>query len=316
MLLRFFLTKLLRLLITVLAAVTLVFVVLRSAGDPLVSLLPPDLPDSVIAVYRARFGLDVPIWRQYLNYLASVLAGDFGFSFRTNGPAVNLVLERLPATLALGGVALSISIGLGVPLGITAALYRDRLLDRAVMSLAVFGLAMPNFFIGILLILLFTLSLNWLPSSGNGSALHFIMPSITLGLAVTGTFARFTRSAVLEVLGANFMRTAAAKGIGLARRIVHHALPNAAIPLLTLLGFTIGAMIGGAVVTETVFAWPGVGRLLIVSVGERDLAVVQLIVLMIAVSMSLTNLLVDMAYVLVDPRIRIAASAGDAGPPS
>ena len=303
-------------LITVLAAVTLVFVVLRSAGDPLVSLLPPDLPDSVIAVYRARFGLDVPIWRQYLNYLASVLAGDFGFSFRTNGPAVNLVLERLPATLALGGVALSISIGLGVPLGITAALYRDRLLDRAVMSLAVFGLAMPNFFIGILLILLFTLSLNWLPSSGNGSALHFIMPSITLGLAVTGTFARFTRSAVLEVLGANFMRTAAAKGIGLARRIVHHALPNAAIPLLTLLGFTIGAMIGGAVVTETVFAWPGVGRLLIVSVGERDLAVVQLIVLMIAVSMSLTNLLVDMAYVLVDPRIRIAASAGDAGPPS
>ena len=148
-------------------------------------------------------------------------------SFRTNGPAVNLVLERLPATLALGGVALSISIGLGVPLGITAALYRDRLLDRAVMSLAVFGLAMPNFFIGILLILLFTLSLNWLPSSGNGSALHFIMPSITLGLAVTGTFARFTRSAVLEVLGANFMRTAAAKGIGLARRIVHHEIGRA-----------------------------------------------------------------------------------------
>jgi peptide/nickel transport system permease protein len=297
--------KLIRLIVTLWVAVTFVFIVLRLSGDPVLALVPPDLPDSIIEEYRARLGLDRPMIEQYVVYIANVLQGEFGFSFRTSGPAADLVASRLGATLLLGGCALLFATAIGIPLGIIAAVKRNQPADRAIMAGAVFGFAMPNFFLGIILILIFTLTLQWLPSSGFESWWNLVMPVLTLGLASAGTFARFTRSSILEVLGQQYMQTARAKGISRHRALLVHALPNAAVPLVTLLGFTVGVMVAGAVVTETVFAWPGVGRLLVISVQERDLAVVQLIVILVALTMSLTNLAVDLTYSLIDPRIRV-----------
>lgn len=302
--LSFLAIKLLRLVITVWATMTFVFVVMRASGDPLLALVPPDLPDAVLAEYRERLGLEGSVIAQYGRYVANILQGEFGLSFRTQGPAWELVASRLPPTLLLGGSALLLALGIGVPLGLIAALRRDRWPDRAAMAFAVFGFAMPNFFFGILLILLFTLTLEWLPSAGMGSPAHLVMPAVTLGLAAAGLYARFVRSALLEVLEMPYLRTARAKGLGFARVLLVHALPNASLPLLTVLGFSVGTLIAGAVVTETVFAWPGVGRLMVISVGERDLAVVQLLVILIAVTISLVNLAIDLLYAVIDPRLR------------
>lgn len=299
----FVLLRLLRLVLTVWAAVTLVFIAVRLSGDPLAVLVPPDLPDELIQQYRVRFGLDAPLPVQYLRYLAGLASGDFGISFRTGGPAWDLVAERVGATLTLALSALALALALGVPAGIAAATWRGTVTDRVLMAGAVFGYAMPNFFLGILLILMFTLWLGWLPSGGFSGAASLIMPAATLGLAAAGSYARFTRSALLEVMNAPWMRTARAKGLGWRRQVLVHGLRATLVPLATLLGFTLGAMIGGAVVTETVFAWPGLGRLLVVSVAERDLAVVQLIVLLAAVTMAVTNMIVDLLYGILDPRI-------------
>ncbi len=311
---RFLVRKLLRLLLTLWAAVTLVFVVLRLSGDPIVALVPADLPDAIIDQYRERLGLTGSILEQYGAYLSGVLRGDFGYSFRTAGPAWDVVASRVSATLLLGGAAMALAILVGIPAGIAAAHWHNRAGDRVIMTGAVFGYAMPNFFFGILLILLFTLNLQWLPSGGMGGFSHLIMPTLTLGLASAGAFARFTRSSLLEVLGAGYMRTARAKGLSLRRQMLVHALRGALVPLTTLLGFTIGALIAGAVVTETVFAWPGVGRLLVVSVSERDLAVVQLIVILAAATMAFANLAVDLAYGWLDPRIGQERRSQRAGP--
>jgi len=295
--------RLVRIILTVWAAATLVFIMLRLAGDPTLALIPADLPQDVIDEYRARFGLDQPVPVQYLLYLGGLITGDFGFSFRTNGPALDLVLDRLGATLILTGTSLAIAVLLGVPAGIAAALRRNGWIDRTVMTAAVFGFAMPNFFLGILLILLFTLNLKWLPSSGFDGPANLLMPALTLGLASAGAYARMTRSSLLEVLNAPFMRTARAKGITPVRRLVVHGLRAILIPLVTLGGFSVGALIAGAIVTETVFAWPGIGRLLVISVSERDLAVVQLIVIFAAATMAITNTAVDILLGVLDPRI-------------
>lgn len=300
---RFVLMKLLRLALTLWAAVTLVFIAVRLSGDPLAVLVPPDLSDAMLAQYRERFGLDASLPVQYLRYVQGILAGDFGVSFRTGGPAWDLVAERISATLVLALAALGLALLIGIPAGVVAATWRGTVIDRALMAGAIFGYAMPNFFLGILLILLFTMQLGWLPSGGFNSPAALIMPALTLGLAAAGAYARFTRSALLEVMGAPWMRTARAKGLPWRRRMLVHALRATLVPLVTLLGFTLGAMIGGAVVTETVFAWPGLGRLLVVSVAERDLAVVQLIVLLAAATMAVTNMTVDLLYGLLDPRI-------------
>jgi len=212
----------------------------------------------------------------------------------------------VPWTVLLGLSAYAVAILVGVPAGIVAALRRGSALDRMVMGFAVFGFALPNFFLGILLILLFSLTLQWLPSSGTGSILHLLMPAATLGVYTAGTLARFTRSAMLEVLSKPYMRAAAAKGAPPLYRVLRHALPNAAIPIVTVIGLNLGALVGGAVVVETVFAWPGIGRLLVTAVTSRDLAVVQALVLLVAVTMVAANLAVDLLYGLLDPRIRTA----------
>ena len=304
------LTRLARVVLTVWAAATLVFVALRLAGDPVMALVPPDLPQSLIDEYRARYGFDKSLFNQYRLYIAAILRGDFGISFRTNGPAIELVAQRLGATALLMITSLLISILVGVPAGIAAALYRNRLPDRAIMGLAVFGFAMPNFFFGILLILLFTLNLQWLPSGGFGGIEHLIMPAMTLGLASAGAYARLTRSSLLEVLSSPFMDTVRAKGMPQRRQLFVHGLRAILVPLVTLLGFSIGALIAGAIVTETVFAWPGIGRLLVVSVSERDLAVVQLVVILSAATMATANALVDLLLGVLDPRIGSARRAG------
>lgn len=304
MALRFWLGKALRTLITLWVVVTFAFIVLRTSGDPVVALLSPDALPAEVEQFRAQWQLDRSLPEQYLAYVANLLRGDFGTSYHDGRDVGVIIAERLPNTLLLGGFAYLVALALGIPAGIMAALKRGTAIDRGVMTLAVFGFALPNFFLGIVLILVFSLHLRWLPSAGMGTFWHLVMPSITLGVYVAGTLARFTRSAMLDVLDKPYMRTAAAKGAPFLGRVLRHALPNAAIPIITVIGLNLGALVGGAVVVETVFGWPGIGRLLVSAVTARDLALVQGLVLLAAVFMILANLLVDLAYGLIDPRIR------------
>ena len=305
---RFFLVKLLRAMLTLLLVVSFVFVILRVSGDPTDILLPDDATADTIEYYRTAWGLDKPLHEQYFAYIVNVLHGNFGDSLRDNRDALQVVLERVPATLQLGLSALLFALALGVPLGIYAALHRNSIIDRLTMSFAVLGYSMPNYFLGILLIMLFAMNLQWLPSSGSATFWHALMPVATLGLASpsssAGALARFARSAMLEVLSQSYMRTAKAKGVPRLRRIAWHAVPNAAIPIVTILGFKIGDLIAGAVVVEVVFAWPGIGRLLAGSVATRDLPVVQALFIIVATTMVLSNLIVDLLYGWLDLRVR------------
>lgn len=310
--LSFLMGKLLRFVLTIWAAATLVFILLRLTGDPVAAMVPSDAPQIVIDQYRERFGLNESLPVQYLSYLRGILGGDFGISFRTGGSAWDLVAPRIAPTVILTGLALLLALIIGIPSGMFAALHRGKIIDRIVMGFSVFGFAMPNFFLGILLILLFTLSLRILPAGGFDSALSLVMPVITLGMATAGAYARMTRSAVLEVLSSPFMRTAKANGVPPLRRMTHHVARAILVPLVTLAGFSIGSMIAGTVVIETVFAWPGVGRLLVTSVTDRDLAVVQLIVILAAATMALSNMVVDLLYGWLDPRIGTSRRSGGA----
>lgn len=299
--------KTLRAALTMWLVVTFVFFVLRLSGDPTDVLLPDDVDQATRDFYRAKWGLDRPIWDQYFSYWTALFQGDFGVSFRNNLDAFDLVWERVPKTLLLTLTATAIAILIGVPMGILAALYRDSWVDRLVMSLAVFGFSMPNFFLGILLILLFSLNLRWLPSSGSETWWHLIMPALTLGTGFAASLARYTRSSMIDVLSKPYMRTARSKGAGPGLRVRAHALPNAAVPVVTILGFRFGDLLGWAVVTETVFAWPGIGRLLTNAVASRDLAVVQCIMIILAFTMVLANMIVDLIYGWLDPRVRVGA---------
>ena len=307
---RLILIKSIRALLTVIICVTFVFIILRVSGDPVRSLLPDDTPPAVLDEYRERLGLDRPLVEQYLNYVTAIAQGDFGVSFTERRPAIEVVRERIPATLQLGSAAMALALLLGLPLGTLAAFFRNTIIDRAVMAAAVFGHSVPHFFLGIVLILLFAMEWRLLPSSGYTTWQHMILPVFTLGTAAAGTIARFARTSMVEVLGQPFVRTALGKGASRLHAITRHALPNAAIPIVTVIGFQLGGLVGGALVTETVFAWPGVGRVLVTAVGMRDLAVVQTIVLLVATTMVGANYLVDIAYGLLDPRIRASNSAG------
>jgi peptide/nickel transport system permease protein len=302
----FLFRKLARALLTLVACVTAVFFVLRLAGDPLASLLPDDSPQDVIDAYRVRFGLDRTLWDQYVSYLAAAVRGDLGLSFRDGRPVAEVVAERIPATLQLGLGALVLALATGVPMGVVAALNRNTAIDRLVMAAAVFGFAMPIFFLAILLVFVFAMQFRVLPSAGSDTWAHMILPVVVLAAATAGKVARYMRTAIVDILGQPYIRTATGKGLRRFAVIAAHALPNAAIPLITFLGFELGTLIGGAVVTETVFAWPGIGRLLVVSVGQRDLPVVQAIVLLVAATMVTASLLADIVLAWLDPRLRTA----------
>jgi peptide/nickel transport system permease protein len=286
--------------------VTFAFVVLRLSGDPAQIIMGADAPPEAVDAFRSAWGLDEPIWVQYFSYFWAILQGDLGRSMRDGRDAIVLVTERIPATLALTLPALAIKICLGIPAGIYAALHRNSLADRVVMIIAVAGFTVPSFVLGLLLVLVFAVQLGWLPSGGQESWRHGILPVITLGLGGAAVLARFTRSAMLEVLGQPYIRTASAKGVPWRAVVTGHALPNAAIPTVTIIGFMVGTLIAGAVVVESVFSWPGVGRLLVVAVANRDLAVVQCILLLVAITMVCANLIVDLLYGLLDPRLRAA----------
>lgn len=304
---RYIAIKLLRALVTMWLVVTFVFFVLRISGDPVAQLLPDDIDQQTVEYYRALWGLDKPLLSQYGNYFAALAQGDFGISFHNNQDALARVIERIPKTALLGGCALAFAILFGVPLGILAAVKRGGWIDRLVMAIAVFGFSMPNFFLGVLLILIFSLNLRWLPSSGSDSWLHLIMPVFTLGSGFGAQIARYTRSAMIDVMSRAYMRTADSKGASGARMLYLHALPNAAVPVVTIVGMKIGELLGWAIIVETVFAWPGVARLLTLAVASRDLAVVQTILMMIALTMVTANLIVDMMYGWLDPRVRVGA---------
>lgn len=301
--LRFLALRILRALLTVAICVSAVFLALRLAGDPADIMLSIETPPDVRAHYRELWGLDRPLAEQYLRYLASVVRGDFGLSFADDRPAFAAVVDALPKTVLLGACALLLALLIGMPLGVLAALRHNSVVDRFTMAVAVLGYAIPIFFLGILLILLFALKLRVLPSAGSETLWHLILPVVTLALPLAGRLARFARTATLEVLGKPFIRAARARGVMPLSVILRHALPNAAVPLLMFIGIEIGHILAGSAVVETIFAWPGIGRLLVDSVSTRDLAVVQAVILTVTVVMVAANLLVDILHILIDPRL-------------
>ncbi|SFB86670.1 peptide/nickel transport system permease protein [Bosea sp. CRIB-10] len=301
--LRFLALRILRALLTVAICVSAVFLALRLAGDPADIMLSIETPPDVRAYYRELWWLDRPLAEQYLRYLASVIRGDFGLSFADDRPAFAAVVDALPKTFLLGACALLLALLIGMPLGVLAALRRNSAVDRFAMAVAVLGYAIPIFFLGILLILLFALKLRVLPSAGSETPWHLILPVVTLALPLAGRLARFARTATLEVLGKPFIRAARARGVMPLSVILRHALPNAAVPLLMFIGIEIGHILAGSAVVETIFAWPGIGRLLVDSVSTRDLAVVQAVILTVTIVMVAANLLVDILHILIDPRL-------------
>lgn len=306
--LQFALTRLVRALVTILAVMSFAFLVLRLSGDPAQVMLGPDTPREAVEAFRRQWGLDQPLWWQYLSYIHAIFSGDFGMSMRDRAPVLDIVFSRLPTTLELTVPALILQVAIGIPAGILAALYRDSLIDRGVILLSVAGFTIPSFVLGLVLVLVFAVNLDWLPSGGAAEWRHAILPIITISIGGIGVLARFARSAMIEVLGQPWIRTAQAKGLRWRDVVFSHAFPNAAVPIVTLVGLLVGSLAAGAVVTETIFSWPGLGRLLIVSVANRDLAVVQCILLLIAAFMVVSNLVVDLLYGWLDPRLRDAAA--------
>jgi len=277
-------------------------------GDPVALLMEEKMaavdPEAARR-FRARWGLDRPVAVQYLKFLANAARGDLGISYRTDQDVLPAVLERVPATAALAGAALGVAILIGIPLGLLAALRQNSVLDSASMVLATIGVSLPNFWLGILLIYALAVRLRWLPPSGYGPAVpYLLMPALTLGVGLAAVVARLTRSSMLEVIRQDYIRTGRAKGLPEHRVILAHALRNAAIPIVTIVGVQLSGLLSGAVITERVFSWPGAGRLLVDSIGVRDLPMVQGCVLFIASVFILLNLVVDLSYAWLDPRIR------------
>jgi peptide/nickel transport system permease protein len=281
-----------------------VFLILHLTGDPAALLLPPDATAEDIARFRTAMGFDDPVAVQYLRFLKGAVRGDFGESLRHGEPAMPLVVERLPATFQLAGAGLLIALGLAIPAGIISAMKRNTAVDYVATVAALLGQAMPTFWLGIMLILVFSVRLNWLPSSGRGGLEHLILPAITLGLFTTARITRLTRSGMLEVLAQDYIRTARAKGLGESPVVWKHALKNASIPIVTIVGIDLGTLLGGSVITETIFAWPGVGRLSVQAIFNRDYPVVQSAVFLLASTFVIVNFLVDIVYTYLDPRIR------------
>lgn len=302
--------RILRVLLTLFCIITIVFLLTRITGDPSQWLLPDDATEEVREQLRESLGLNRPVLIQYLEYLARLVQGDMGDSFRYRRPVIDIFAERAQQTIYLGLIALALSVVVGIPAGVIAAVKRNSVVDRVSMTLAVAGDTIPNFVLGILLIFLFSLVLGLLPSGGSGTQLHYILPVVTLAAASLSSIARLTRSSMLDVLRQDFLDTARAKGVPEHRVVVKHALRNALIVVLTIIGLQMGTLIGGAVVVETVFAWPGIGSLIVSSAQSRDFPSLQFGVLVVSVTVLVSNLLVDLSYGLLDPRIRVDVRRG------
>jgi len=301
----YFTRRLLQSLVVLLGVSFVVFFILHLTGDPALVLLPPDASPEDVRRFREVMGFNDPFFVQYGRFLAGALRGDFGQSIRHGESAFHLVAERMPATFELAGAALLIALVLAIPAGIVSAVRRNSLLDYVSTVVALLGQSMPTFWLGIMLILLFSVQFHLLPSSGRGTLEHLILPAVTLGLFTTARITRLTRSGMLEVLGQDYIRTARAKGVSNPPVVWKHALKNAAIPIVTIVGIELGTLLGGSVITETIFAWPGVGRLSVQAIANRDYPVVQAAVFLLATTFVVVNLMVDVVYTYLDPRIRL-----------
>jgi ABC-type dipeptide/oligopeptide/nickel transport system permease component len=285
--------------------VSLVFLLIHLVpGDPILQMLGEGAPAADVQATRHLYGLDVPLGQQYLHYWSGVLHGDLGPSFRFNQGVTKLIAQRYPYTLQLTLAALLVAMLLSIPAGVRSARRRNHWDDRLLSVVSLFGLSFPNFALGPILILLFSIKLGWLPVSGSGSFAHLILPAITMGGALAAILTRMVRTSMLEELGQDYIRTARAKGLPERTVVYHHALRNAMIPVITVLGLQFGALLAGAIVTETIFSWPGIGRLTIQAIGNRDYYLVQGCILAIGLTYVAVNLMTDLLYTVVNPRIR------------
>ena len=298
-----------RLLLTIpvlLGVATLVFSLIHFIpGDPAQAMLGEGAAPEDVAQLRARLGLDRPLLVQYGSFLQGLARGDLGVSLRNDQPVMQQILERMPATAELAFASMAVAVLIALPLGIIAAVWRGTAVDYSAMTLSLIGISIPNFWLGPLLAIVFAVELGWLPVGGRGTVAHLVLPAVTLGAALAAILARMTRASLLEELREPYVLAARAKGVSRTRAILHHAFRNSLIPIVTILGLQFGVVLTGAVITETIFAWPGIGRLLIQSISFRDYPTVQGCVLLIAVTYVGVNLLTDLTYGFLDPRIRV-----------
>lgn len=303
--LRFTVRRLLLTIPVLLGVATLVFALLHLVpGDPAQVMLGEAAAQSDVDALRNKLGLDRPFAAQYVQFIAGVVQGDFGTSFRYGTPVFSEIAQRLPNTLELALAAMGVAMLIAIPLGILGALYRGKAIDQAAMTVSLLGISMPNFWLGPLLAILFAVVLGWLPVSGTGDWRHLVLPAVTLGAALAAILARMTRASLIEELRELYVLAAQARGVSYTRAVLRHALRNSLIPVVTILGLQFGAVLTGTIITETIFSWPGVGRLLIQAINFRDYPLVQGCILFIATTYVLVNLLVDLAYGWLDPRIR------------
>lgn len=305
---QYIIRRLLQAILVIVGVLTVVFIILRLTGDPVRLMLGENADEAAITYMTHQLGLDRPLYVQYFSYMGNVARGDFGNSIAQAGqPALPIVLSRYPATLRLALLALAYSVTLAMIFGIVSAIYRYSVFDNGVMFLALFGQSVPNFWLGIMLILIFAVNLGWLPSQGSDgwNPRYILLPMLTLAAPGLARLTRLVRSGMLDVMGQDYVRTARAKGLKESRVVFGHALKNAAIPLVTIIGLDLGVLLGGAVVTEQIFEWPGVGKEVITAINRRDFPVVQAAVFVIATSFVLINLLVDLLYTWLDPRVRL-----------
>ncbi len=292
--------------VALLGVTCVAFLLVSLSGDPAFILLTPEAGEEQRAAFRKLYGLDQPLPVQYARYVSHVARGDFGRSFAFNRPAIQVVLERLPATLLLTATAVALGVVVGMPAGVVAAVKASGPLDRLVMALVLLGQSVPTFWLGLLMIRIFAVNLRWVPVSGHGTVLHLVMPAVALGLYLAALLARLTRSEMLEALAQDYVRTARAKGLSERVVTVAHALKNALLPIVTLIGLQLGALLGGAVVTETVFAWPGIGSLVLDAILRKDYPVVLAAVEFVAAGFIVINMALDLLYGYLDPRLRTA----------
>ena len=300
-------SRLLQAAIATFGVVTLVFFVMHLSGDPTLLLAPEGASAEQIAQLRHLLGFDQPLYLQYLGYLGTLAHGDLGQSLVQRLPVSLILFSRLPYTLALAAGSLAVALAIGIPAGIAMAVWRGGVVEKLLSALVLAGQSLPTFWSGVLLILLFGVTLRWLPTSGAEGFASLVMPSIALGAVAMSTFARMTRISVLDELGRDYVGAARARGLSMRGAVVRHVLRNAAIPVITITALEIGNLLAGAVIVETVFAWPGIGQLAMQSIQARDFLVVQAIVLFVSLTYIGLNLLADLAYTIVDPRIRGAA---------
>lgn len=303
---RYLASRLLQAVLTTFGVMTIVFFVMRLSGDPVLLLVPEGATREHIETLRRELGFDQPIWRQYLTFLGGLARLELGVSVVQRVPAWDILATRIPYTLALAGAALGVAIGVGVPAGVAMAVWRGRWFERPIAALVVTGQSMPTFLSGILMIMVFAVALRWLPSSGVDGLASVIMPAIALGLLSMSTFARMARIAVVDELSKDYVRAGLARGLTLGQVVLRHVLRNAAIPVITIAALEIGNLLAGAIIVETVFAWPGIGQLAIQAIQSRDFLVVQAIVLFVSLVYVAVNLAADLVYGGIDPRIRLA----------